>query len=52
MTMVFRVLTLNDLGYDTKNNLLFIKPAITGMNQSQTVDANLSDVTYREGDLS
>ena len=32
----FRVLTLNDLGYDTKNNLLFIKPSITGVNQSQT----------------
>ena len=32
----FRVLTLNDLGYDTKNNLLFIKPAITAVNQSQT----------------
>jgi hypothetical protein len=47
-----KVLTLNDLGYNIKNNVLYIKPSITGMNQSQTVDANLSDVTYREGDLS
>ena len=25
----FRVLTVNDLGYDTKNNFLYIKPSIT-----------------------
>ncbi|HET7147149.1 MAG TPA: polysaccharide deacetylase family protein [Candidatus Nitrosopolaris sp.] len=31
----FRVLTLNDLGYDTKNNLLYIKPSVTGSNQSR-----------------
>jgi hypothetical protein len=32
----FRVLILNDLGYDTKNNLLFIKPSIIGVNQTQS----------------
>lgn len=47
-----KVLTLNDLGYDIKNNVLYIKPSFTGMNQSKTVGANLSAVTYREGDLS
>jgi len=36
----FRVLTVNDLGYDTKNNVLYIKSSpSSGFNQSQTIDA-------------
>jgi hypothetical protein len=26
--MAFKVLTVNDLGYDTKNNFLYIKPSV------------------------
>ncbi len=36
----FRVLTMNDLGYDTKNNVLYIKSSpSSGFNQSQTIGA-------------
>jgi hypothetical protein len=36
----FRVLTVNDLGYDTKNNVLYIKSSPSNrFNQSQTIDA-------------
>jgi Polysaccharide deacetylase len=33
----FRVLTVNELGYDTRYNVLYFKSSITGFNQSQTV---------------
>jgi hypothetical protein len=35
-----RVLTVNDLGYDTNNNFLYIKPSITELtNHRHAVDA-------------
>ncbi|HYT01559.1 MAG TPA: hypothetical protein VEL70_01535, partial [Candidatus Acidoferrum sp.] len=36
----FRVLTVNDLGYDSKNNVLYIKSSPSNVfNQSQTLGA-------------
>ena len=35
----FRVLTVKDLGYDTQNNVLYIKSSMTRFNQSQTAGA-------------
>ncbi|HXP50569.1 MAG TPA: hypothetical protein VN922_11475 [Bacteroidia bacterium] len=40
----FKVLTVNDLGYDTKNNFLYIKPSV-----SQLTAANPVNLTKSSG---
>ena len=43
----FKVLTVNDLGYDTKNNFLYIKPSISEFNQPETASTITTGATIR-----
>jgi peptidoglycan/xylan/chitin deacetylase (PgdA/CDA1 family) len=48
----FKVLTVNDLGYDTKNNFLYIKPSVARLTAANPVNLTKSssiNVTYMNG---
>ena len=48
----FKVLTVNDLGYDTKNNFLYIKPSVAQLTAANPVNLtkfNSIDVTHMNG---
>ena len=45
----FKVLTVNDLGYDTKNNFLYIKPSVARLTAANPVNLTKSSSINVEG---